>query len=454
MASAPRKTWIKAALILLTAMALVPFLDKFDTLTTPPVKKVFSPEEGRAFHRRMTLSTWNAGGDLMRYVFLNMPEFFRHGVIRRSGDPSRLPAFRRDDLENASVRSALGTMPLHRYVAAAPINAMLVLHQGHIVFEAYPRMRASDRHLITGISKTFAATLIALMADRGDIDLARGVDAYIPELKGTGWEGIAIRDILDMTSGINCLEYEDGATSDPNTCYYRFEASLDRLHRTDDTPASTFHLLKGLVPDKPPGQVFDYTSGKKYNELIGDAIWSAIGAEHDALIAMSRDGIPVAHGGISATLRDLGRYGLLFTPSFMTVTDRPIVSDDYLMGIMAGGRPRIYDQGPHGLRLIAQLAGERPRHNAWQWDAVMEDGDFYKAGYGGQGIYISPAKDLVIAWFGTHTKTMETNDMFPVSRQLALSGLFAPETPISAPDGSAKSHEPVLPDPGAGHQTK
>ena len=39
--------------------------------------------------------------------------------------------------------------------------------------------------------------------------------------------------------------------------------------------------------------------------------------------------------------------------------------------------------------------------NAYQWDAVFADGDFYKSGMNGQGIYVSPSRDVVIVWYAT-----------------------------------------------------
>jgi hypothetical protein len=45
-------------------------------------------------------------------------------------------------------------------------------------------------------------------------------------MAGTGWEGIRVIDILDMASGIGCLEGEEGSYTNPETCYYHFEASL------------------------------------------------------------------------------------------------------------------------------------------------------------------------------------------------------------------------------------
>ena len=55
---------------------------------------------------------------------------------------------------------------------------------------------------------------------------------------------------------------------------------------------------------------------------------------------------------------------------------------------------------------------------------VMDDGDFFKGGFGGQGLYISPSKDLVIAFFGTPDEKGKAHELGRVAWQLAKSGLF------------------------------
>ena len=55
---------------------------------------------------------------------------------------------------------------------------------------------------------------------------------------------------------------------------------------------------------------------------------------------------------------------------------------------------------------------------------TINDGDFYKVAHGGQGLYISPTKDLVIAFYGTANTDRERNQLLIISRELAKSGLF------------------------------
>ncbi len=87
------------------------------------------------------------------------------------------------------------------------------------------------------------------------------------------------------------------------------------------------------------------------------------------------------------------------------------------------GRPAILRARPDDASRYVD--GEPARHNSYQWDFVMNDGDFFKGGFGGQGLYISPSRDLVIAFFGTFDADGKGHQLARVARQLAKSGLFS-----------------------------
>jgi CubicO group peptidase (beta-lactamase class C family) len=157
-----------------------------------------------------------------------------------------------------------------------------------------------------------------------------------------------------------------------------------------------------------------------YADLVQREIWGHLGAEADASMTVSSQGTPASHGGMSSTLRDLARYGLLFTPSWRTVSQTCVIPATYLRTIQRGGRPELFETGTSGRAAIA-LLGERPRHHTYQWDLVMEDGEFFKAGYHGQGLWISPTRDLVIAYFGHGAPATAATKL---ARAIVLSGLF------------------------------
>ena len=71
-----------------------------------------------------------------------------------------------------------------------------------------------------------------------------------------------------------------------------------------------------------------------------------------------------------------------------------------LSKIQASGIKDNYMKGTLGPRMAEEFR-EQPEFNSYQWDAVFADGDIYKSGMNGQGIYVSPTKDIVVVWFAT-----------------------------------------------------
>ena len=129
-------------------------------------------------------------------------------------------------------------------------------------------------------------------------------------------------------------------------------------------------------------------------------IWSRIGAESDAQVLVSPVGAPGVHGYFNSTLRDLARFGLLYTPSWKTVAKEQVIPDALIKRIQKEGRPAIFKAGIYRKFWDAYL-GEGLLCETRQFDIVTRDGDFGKAGHHGQALYISPSQDLVVASFAT-----------------------------------------------------
>ena len=381
-------------------------------------------------HTAVTPQNFDSGGAVSRQFHLHAPVYRYQATVPRTAPARVLPQAPDDALAAAPVTHRGGTSSFADYVAGdALLDGVLVLHRGAIAFEAYPHMEPWQRHFAWSVSKVLTATTLATLVREGMVAMDAPVERYLPALAGSAWAGTPLQAIADMGSGIDCLD-SDGY-QDPETCIYRLEESLDITAPTG-RDSNLLAELKAMTRRGPPGArneyvsantavlglVIEAVSGKPFADVVREQLWDRLGPEADALIAISRDGYPYVAGGFSLRLRDLARFGELFlTPQRFDVLDAALVRSIQQTGIA------LEAEDLAALREV--LGDDLPRHSAWQWDYVWEDGAFFKSGYDGQGLYVDPARELVIAWFGTGIDFSETiNDMLPVARQLARSDLF------------------------------
>jgi CubicO group peptidase (beta-lactamase class C family) len=372
---------------------------------------VFSPEQAERLGREVNVENWDDGGEISRFAFLSIPKIFPTAVIPRGGgEVLALETALEEDIARHEVALADGgVMAFDDYVDSGALDGIVILRGGKVVYERYPRMRSTDRHILFSVSKVLVSTVVAILEDRGLVDVSKPVEVYLPALRETAWEGIPVLDVLDMASGIDALEGIEDSYTNPERTHYQYEASLGWLPKVEGLPSSvmeedTLGFIASLEKRSEPGKMWEYVSvntmvlawlaeevtGKKFHEVLSERIWARMGAEADAQVSVNSRGHGAVHGGIVATLRDVARFGLLFTRG----RGRGVVSASYLTKILEGGRPELLE--------AAGRASADVRHATYQWDRVYEDGSFFKGGFGGQGLYVSPEKDVVLAYFGTH----------------------------------------------------
>ncbi len=373
----------------------------------------FSAEEALRVHRSYTLKDFRLGNTNTKYAWMHINEFMPVSTVGRKGTVSQLSYAPIPSIGKVIVTHKPDSLNLEEFIQRSNLQAIIVVYKGKVVYEHYPRMRPVDKHLWFSVTKILAGTAIALLEEEGKITLKDTVGKYLPELNASSWGGIKLRDLLNMASGMTPQFDDPGARTDSNNLYFQFESALGIQIYTSAKEKGVLQALNNMSQKKQPGLSFEYgghntvilsmiterVTGLPFSAFVSDRIWNSIGAEADGYIGLSPEGIAVSSATMNSSLRDLARFGLLFTPSWRTVSQSKVISDAVIKKIQhVGVDSQIYDKGAFGKRMISEL-GEKPSHNAYQWDFVMEDGDFFKAGINGQGLYVSPEKDLVIACF-------------------------------------------------------
>lgn len=392
-------------------------------------------EETLRWQRAVPTDTawWDVVGEQLAWSLKNVHQLFPTVNIYRDG-PVRELAYRLDErIADHLVETPEGPLRFADFLQSEQTTTMgmVILHRGEVVFETYPRMQYYQKPAYWSVTKVLVSAVVSILEDRGLVDVQQPIELYIPDLKESQLAGITVRNLLDMASGIDCSDnYVDF-----ESCYYRFEASMGDAYRTDDSPDNPYDMMidfdYGYWADQGTG--YDYSgintfllrwmieevTDMPFQDAFTDEIWRHIGAEADASMFAARNGIALEV--VIARLRDLARFGLLFSPSYGVVSDRKIVSDRFLDIIVNGGRPELSANARFGPR-PADL-----KHTVYQWD-VFDNDDFHKGGWAGQGLLVNAERDYVAA-YASYFKDREHSEMslLPALRQV-LDGVYGEDS--------------------------
>ena len=369
----------------------------------------YTAKEREIIHDSINKSRWDIGGSSSQYTFRYMSEFFPVGVIQKSSQPYLFPNNPKKSFNSIIIKSKTGTLSFEDYLKKLHIASFIVVQKGAIVYEKYFSMLPDDKHTLQSVNKVITSTIITSLINEKKIDINQSIETYIPELQGSDWKGISVKDILNMRSGMDnrSIDFETGPFTNPLHKNYQLESALGILPKAGTTPSSVYQYLIGLKKDTVQsvqaaysnintfvlGWLAEKITEKKYADLVTERIWKPMGASSDAYVCLSDQGIAWPHGGMSATLRDLARFGMLFTKSEIKARNESLVSFAQIKEIFAA--PAIANSFA-------------PFKWAYQWD-LASDGVMMKGGFGGQALYIDPNKEIVIAYYNYADKDWGMN---------------------------------------------
>lgn len=377
----------------------------------------FTPAQARDLMTRYSYEEVLKFGDVALFFALNPETKLGMARIPRAGNVVMLDKRIDPAIGRTRVKGELGELPLAQFLTDPRSRAqgMIVVHEGRIVFEEYPGMRDFDHHVWFSVTKTVASLVVRQLAEQGRIDVTRPIDSYLPELRGSAWTGVSVLDVLDMAAGLDNVETAE-LLRNPRSIAARHNFAANGVPNADGKVERAIDVVLATKRVGPAGQAFDYSSvntlvlgllaeaveNRRWTDIFRERVWSKMTVEGDAMMNVASDGVAHAEGMMISRLRDLARYGMLYTPSWSRAAREKVVSDAYIRQIQTGGRKENFLRGEQGKRMVQKsFPASPPVANHWQWDAVFADGDFYKGGSLGQGLYVSPGRDLVICWFST-----------------------------------------------------
>lgn len=327
-------------------------------------------------------------GDVNSFAFRNMDQLFTTRTVAHSGSVWTFPKVERP----MDFTYAFGgkTYTAQDAMERTYTNALLIMKNGRIVTEIY-RNGSNERTRFMGwsMTKSITSTLVgAALADGLIASLDDQIVKYLPELKGSGYDGVTVRQILQMRSGVDYEERYDFANPGIAASNH-INALVKNVVRFADAARTIKRAHK-------PGEVFAYktidtavlgwlierVSGGSVAAYTARKLWEPLGTEADGFYIM--DGQPgtgreFSGAGYNATLRDWARFGQMMLDGGMANGKR-VVSEDW---VKAAQSPAGDENGPEG-------------GYGYQWWTMANSPAYSAIGLQGQYVYVDPASRTVV----------------------------------------------------------
>jgi CubicO group peptidase (beta-lactamase class C family) len=329
--------------------------------------------------------------------FLSMYQSFNATVIPASTEPFYFPVEEKE--LPGSFEYADHIFSTQDFIKDSQTTGFLVLKDGKIVYQDYWLGHSQDKqHISFSMAKSFVSALMGIAIEEGFVtSVEQAVTEYVPELIDSGYEGVSIKNVLQMSSGVSFNEDYGDFNSDINrfsratafgTSLDEFSASLNR----EREPGTYHHYVS--IDTQVLGMVLTRATGKSLTHYLSEKIWQPLGMEHQAFWLADDYDMELALGGLNVSLRDYAKLGWLYL-NLGEWKDgqgqvQQIVPKQWVVDSITADAPRL-------------VAGENnPASSSsfgygYQWWLPLGAEDEFSAqGIYNQYIYIDPDQRLVI----------------------------------------------------------
>ena len=324
--------------------------------------------------------------------FLHMEDINETSNLIKSPSPTQLPVNLTHQLP-IDFSSNGKTIDVQDFIDHSMTTGLMIIHKDTIILENYTRgLTPETTHISWSMAKSFISGMIGIAIEEGKIkSIQDQITDYLPQFKGTGYEGVTIKNALEMSSGVGFNEDYSDFNSDINRFgrYFALGQSFEKFAlslKNTRKPGTFNHYVS--IDTQVLGMVLKKATGKSITQFMQNKIWNPIGMEDDAQWIIDEDGMELALGGLNATLRDYGKYGLLYLHEGNWFGNQ-IISQNWV-------KQSITMDGPHLQPGINQFSSNDLGYGLQWWIPQEADGAFLASGIYNQHIYIQPNRDLVI----------------------------------------------------------
>ncbi len=274
-------------------------------------------------------------------------------------------------------------------------TGFLVIQNNSIVYEKYHLGNTeSTRNISWSVAKSFISALFGIAREEGFIpDIMATVDSYLPSLIGSAYEGVLIKEVLQMSTGVKFTEDYGDPDSDINrwgrdfalgNSQDAFAATLE----TDIKPGTVYHYVS--INTHVLGMILTKATGRSITNYMQEKLWDPLGMEYDAYWLVDKYNMEVALGGLNTTLRDYAKIGSLYLHKG-NWNGKQIVPEEWVNASITPDAPHLLEDEYFGYGF------------QW-WVPKGKDGEFMAIGIYNQNIYVNRVTNTVIVKLSANPK--------------------------------------------------
>jgi len=287
--------------------------------------------------------------------------------------------------------------------------ALLMVHRGRIRFERYALTGGVDVPWISmSVAKSFVSALVGIAVGEGLVgSIDDPISSYIRTEPGSAYDGISIRDVLQMSSGAAWNE----DYSDPDSDAHRLMSAF--------TDGSTLEdLVANMRRELQPGTVCRYNSGEtqalgnllvavtggSLSDYMQSRLCEPLGFTSPGHWLIDSAGNEAAFAGLNLTARDYARFGELYLRAG-SVGGRGVVPAEWVKASVAPDSPHLQ------VGALTMDGQPVPLGYGYQWWIPEGDrGEFAAIGVYNQFIHVDPSRDVVIVKLSANPAYGTTTD--------------------------------------------
>ena len=350
--------------------------------------------------------------DEIEYSFIHMDEYLPTKVVEKSAEPFLFPRKENMTLPEDFMHNGNTYNTLH-YIDSSDTQGFLVIQNDTIVYENYWKGQQENiQHISWSVAKSYISALFGIAIEEGYIEsIHQTVDEYLPELIGSGYEGVKIKDVLQMSSGIKF----DETYSDPQSDIQQYWTGFVEGDSQDVFTAN-------MVNERTPGTYNKYVSmdthvlgmiivkatGKSLTDYLEEKLWKPLGSEFNAYWLVDGNGMEMALGGINACLRDYAKIGRLYLNKG-NWNGKQIVPAAWCEASVSASEEHLQPESENSSSLGMGYGYQ------W-WIPDGNEGEFMAMGVFNQHIYVNPTTNTIVVKNSANKNFYEKDNPYASTR--------------------------------------